>query len=224
MIGGVVTSSVLRDCMLCGEQIPWTVHDYSKSYAKKRYCSHRCALLSCKEQVIAARERNAADPARQKARFLQLVDQESAGDCWRWTGSILSNGYGYFSLGRRLMHAHRASYILFNGGSIPAGMNVCHQCDNQWCVNPGHLWLGTQKQNIRDAMAKGRHVPPPKTDWQNRSKPHHWQRLTEEQAREIVRRVRSGELQKTIAADFGISTKTVSKIKLGLRWPQLAAL
>lgn len=213
MIGGVVTSSVIgRHCALCDGLIPWTKNDRKGAYAKRRFCSNNCRLIAMKTAAATA--------DGQKQRFMLKVATGQDGTCWRWIGAFNQNGYGYFLLGGRLMHAHRASYALFRG-DVPKDKNVCHACDNRWCVNPDHLWIGTQRQNVHDAMAKGRSVPPPRTDWRNRIKPHHWQRLSVDQAKEIIRRLARGEKHELIAQDFGINSRTVSKIKLGQRWPHL---
>jgi hypothetical protein len=70
--------------------------------------------------------------------------------CWEWTG-YLKKGYGWTGAGL----AHRKAYALAFG-AIPAGMLVCHRCDNPRCCNPAHLWLGTNGDNIRDMARKGR--------------------------------------------------------------------
>jgi|SRR6187399_337570 len=93
------------------------------------------------------------------ARALSKADRSGGPDaCWIWTGGILKNGYGQFGI-RRLkerhtLYAHRVAYFLAYGVD-PGGLQVCHKCDVKLCVNPAHLWLGDQGQNVRDAVAKG---------------------------------------------------------------------
>ncbi len=87
-------------------------------------------------------------------RFWTHVDK--SGDCWIWTGARYALGYGAFGpKGTGAMGAHRYSWILAHG-EIPTGMLVLHKCDVRCCVNPDHLFLGTQKDNIADMIAKGR--------------------------------------------------------------------
>ncbi len=76
--------------------------------------------------------------------------------CWVWQGTITGQGYGQFykkEIGLQL--AHRVSYRFYKG-EIPKGINVLHKCDNPPCVNPSHLFLGTQRDNITDMIRKGR--------------------------------------------------------------------
>lgn len=80
---------------------------------------------------------------------------ESANGCWEWTGHIDRDGYGLFTaLGR--MKAHRFSFLAFCG-VIEPGYLVCHHCDNRRCCNPAHLYAGTNRDNIDDMLARGRH-------------------------------------------------------------------
>ena len=95
-------------------------------------------------------------------RFWQFVRVTGPDECWLWTGSKSAEGYGKFSYGRipktgRYMSglAHRFSYTLHKG-VIASDMFVCHRCDTPSCVNPNHLFLGTNQDNMKDCAAKGR--------------------------------------------------------------------
>jgi hypothetical protein len=84
--------------------------------------------------------------------------QPELGPCWVWRGSVHGKtGYGQLTVGGKYFSSHRFSLSLtIDAGVIPAGLNVCHHCDNKRCVNPGHLFIGTHKQNMQDMVAKGR--------------------------------------------------------------------
>lgn len=106
-------------------------------------------------------------------RFFRNVPTLPPEECWEWTGA--RNGgrssriptYGILTNrernGSHMLMAHRVSWEIHNG-SIPAGLLVCHHCDNPPCVNPSHLFLGTPQDNILDALRKGRigNRPPPR--------------------------------------------------------------
>lgn len=127
------------------------------------------------------------------------------GGCWRWIGSVMSAspanqggfGYGRIGFGKRNWLAHRFSWMAHNG-EIPKGMSVLHKCDNPRCVNPEHLILGTQLENIADRNRKGRQT----------------KKLSDEQVREIREAV---GFHKEIAAKYGVTRTAVTQIKLKLR-------
>ena len=90
----------------------------------------------------------------------KVVKLNPAGNCWVWVGTRNQFGYGQYYIGsagpRAVYAAHRIAYGLANG-PIPAGLCVCHRCDNRLCVNPTHLFVATHGDNLRDMVAKGRH-------------------------------------------------------------------
>jgi hypothetical protein len=94
-------------------------------------------------------------------RFLRAIAKSPSPGCWRWTRGKTAFGYGIFHVRVRgtwkKVGAHRFSYEHFIG-PVPKGPQVCHHCDNPACVNPAHLYVGTQKQNVRDCVARGRNV------------------------------------------------------------------
>ena len=101
--------------------------------------------------------------------------------CWEWQGYVQWNGYGKVLYKGKNLSAHRLSYALFDG-DIPAGIVVCHRCDNRKCVNPDHLILGPDKDNYEDSVRKGRRakVDPPRNQSPSKNKrikKHHPHRL-----------------------------------------------
>lgn len=88
-----------------------------------------------------------------KRRFFEKVNSMQAGECWNWDGVISAHGYGdFWAFGRR-QRAHRISWEIYYG-KIPEGKLVLHKCDNKRCINPAHLYLGTNSDNMKDHIER----------------------------------------------------------------------
>jgi len=133
-------------------------------------------------------------------------------DCWEWTGYKNKGGYGTFRLDGESIGAHRIAWILANG-PIPDGLCVCHTCDNRACVNPAHLFLGTDTDNIRDRHNKGRTV---RGEQNGRAK------LTTVQIIQLRELYASGNYtQRQLADLFKVVRSTVHKIVSAQKWAHL---
>jgi hypothetical protein len=146
---------------------------------------------------------------------------EKTDGCWLWTAARFTNGYGAFRVGNRQRKAHNVAWELTHG-PIPQGRLVCHSCDVKRCVNPAHLFLGTQRDNIRDAMSKGR----------MRGGSHEGSfavrkqlgqenvnaRFTERDVRDIRGRYAEGVSGMLLAAEYGVSHQSLYSILNRKTW------
>ena len=160
-------------------------------------------------------------------RFWDHVDKHGPevrdlGPCWLWTAACYPNGYGQVGENERMLLSHRVSYEL-HFGPIPEGLQVLHRCDVRNCVNPEHLFVGTQVENMRDMHDKGRHSTVDRTGPDvPRGEKCGWAKLTDEQVREIRRAYAAREaLQHELAARFGVAQTLVSQIVRGKVWKHL---
>jgi hypothetical protein len=147
-------------------------------------------------------------------RFWEKVARRGSDDCWPWTAVCTPAGYGVFAYSSTIKaaRAHRVAWELVNG-QIPEGMRVLHRCDNPPCVNPAHLFLGTDADNIHDSMAKGR--------WPAQGERNVRAKLTDQTAREIRDRVAGGESQRSVARRYGVSQATVHYVARRKHWSHL---
>jgi len=143
----------------------------------------------------------------------KIIPPFNKSKCWIWREVPTSGGYGIFSLNGKSIPAHRLSWIL-HFGEIPTGIEILHSCDTRLCVNPYHLFQGTQGDNVRDCTKK-------KRNGKSRGEDHPFSKLKDEQIALVVKRGQNGEKYKNIAADLGISTISVGDILRGNSWKHL---
>lgn len=142
-------------------------------------------------------------------RFWRKVSPEPNTGCWLWTRADDGYGYGVFRVEGKTLKAHRFAFQLAHGRDPFPGLYVCHKCDQPACVNPEHLFEGTQKDNIHDAMFKGRAARGARSGGAH---------LTEEKVREIRRRSEMGETHSQLAKEFCVTISNISAITLGRSW------
>ncbi|BAO82900.1 external origin protein [Serpentinimonas maccroryi] len=142
-------------------------------------------------------------------RFWKKVEKRSPDECWPWIGSIDTRGYGNIGADgdKPLRRAHRVAYELCVA-PIPEVLVVCHVCDNRACVNPQHLFVATQRENVLDMVRKGRR------QWPS-GELHRWAKLSTADVVAIRDDTRAPRL---IRAQYGIGQTTLYQIKRRETW------
>lgn len=146
-----------------------------------------------------------------KERLAKFSKANTKTGCIEWAGCKHEFGYGILRVHNRNVYAHRLAWELAHG-SIPDDMHVLHKCDNPPCINPTHLFLGTQVDNVVDMLKKGRHAAA-RGELSGRAK------LTEEQVRAIKC---DSRIAKEIAPLYRVSTVQINAIKRGVYWGRVA--
>ena len=184
-----------NECRACGKSLahrkPWT-----------KYCDRRCYRAYAPDNVL----RRSPD---EKERFEDNVEFEPNTGCWLWSSTVNPYGYGNYYYGGKAYMAHRYSYTIYKG-KIPKGLVVRHTCDTGICVNPAHLLIGTQQDNIDDRQRRGRQRYAVGTQL-----PH--AKLTEEQIPEI-RKLEGVMSQRKIAALYGVTQHPIGMIFINKSW------
>lgn len=180
-------------CIVCGEKIFQKRN--RKSISKRLVCNANCrASLNKSRNLESFSEKYTISPS----------------GCWEWQCYIDPLGYSRIYLNGKQYRGHRYTWELYNG-EIPEGMNVLHKCDNRKCINPDHLFLGTQKDNVRDMISK------------NRQKVIHGEihpktKLTNKDVIEIFL---SDKKSVFWAKKFGLTESAISSIRTGKSWSKV---
>lgn len=145
-------------------------------------------------------------------RFWEKVDIRGEDECWPWIASLDSRGYGSIGSdgGKPLMRAHRVAYELCLG-RIPPGLVVCHACDNRVCVNPHHLFVATQRDNVIDMIRKGR----------RHSSAGELNPMVKLNTTQVIAIRRDHRPPRAIVAEYGISKSTLRSIRRNETWRHL---
>jgi hypothetical protein len=158
------------------------------------------------------------------AQFTERLNRQPNG-CLLFPGNP-SQRYPQVSYQGRLVTAHRLAYEL-HFGLVTGGLCVLHKCDTPRCCEPSHLFLGTHRDNMRDAMAKGRmRTAKPKARRPRNKWPigdaHPMRKLNSDQVRAIRKALAAGLTQTAIAAEYGVNPVCIHHIKVGNSWSHLA--
>ena len=188
----------MRVCGWCPMELVRRPGEKSCNFNRRMFCNKECL-----RSFMASRS---------DSNFWIKVDK-SGGEaaCWTWTGAT-NNGYGHFRVGNRTRLAHRLS-LARSGVIVPDNLDVCHHCDNPSCVNPSHLFVGTAKQNMMDASAKGRTT---------RGERSYRAKITESDAIRILSEPQSPIVIRELSRAYGLSEAAIRGIRSGRRWAYLS--
>lgn len=195
-----------KSCSKCNIDKPFSFFPFSKRREDGREITCRECRNSKRRKTRDFLQSDITD--KRIKTFFSYVQQTDK--CWNWTKNTLPRGYGLFFLAGKNILAHRFSF-LYHFGCLPNELHVCHECDNPKCVNPTHLFLGTDKDNLQDMARKG----------VRKGEKHAITKLTNENVFHIKELLRDGISYDEIAKIYNTSRGIVYNIKIGLTWTHI---
>lgn len=183
---------MLSFCQKCKKE--FKIRPYLVKKGFNKYCSWNCRYGTSED------------------RFFNSLEKIENG-CWLWKGAIGKNGYGALNVNGKVILAHRYSFILHHE-KIPKGLFVCHKCDIRNCVNPEHLFLGTNHDNVKDMIKKGRKNPV-----KGSASPS--AKLNEEKVKQIKQFLKEGMRSPELAKLFNIGKRQIIYIKNNQSWKHI---
>lgn len=174
-----------------------------------------CGCLKLKGYILPQRQKI----EKMKKLVLSKISKNEKTGCWNWNGIINTYGYGQqpvynlFGFKKRNMNASRLSAALFKNFDPNNNMCVLHSCDNPACINPDHLFFGTQTENMQDMRNKNRRAIGEK---------HGMSKLSESDVKNILVLLEQGALYKQIAKKYHVVASTINNIRLKKSWKHLS--
>lgn len=187
-----------RECSHCGQQFHRAYQLSLRRSLRRKFCSRECFSAHF-----------ARDEGEFLTRLWSRIDCRGPDECWPWRGRLNAAGYGVIDARNRPILAHRAVFFA-SSEAQDRSVTICHSCDNPSCCNPGHLWSGSQQQNIQDMIAKGR-----ARRGIRRGSQASKTKLTEAQAMAAFVDARPN---RAIARDYGVTAAAIYNIKAGKSW------
>lgn len=181
-------------CQCCGKLIIRKITDKQSAWNRRKYCNYSCSITKRNTD----KDEFPNDPISRCKVLLRRTKKNNYG-CLEWEGAKNKAGYGEALICGRHWKAHRAIYH-YLVASIPENMNVCHKCDNPSCINPEHLFLGTQSDNVMDMVYKERN--------RNGNK----LMMTKNIKTQLLKKLGEGVPKPLVAIEFGISLQTVYNV------------
>jgi hypothetical protein len=154
------------------------------------------------------------------SRFWSHVDMGAQDQCWPWTGMKDRQGYGILKARPYIYRAPRVSWAITSGSELPDGMIVCHKCDCPACVNPSHLFIGTNYDNVQDKVSKGRQSH--NRNGGTSGEAHPRAKLTESNVIDIRRKYQPYKTTaKMLSKEYGVSEREIKSIVYRETWSHI---